>query len=252
MKIHAALLVCLLLAQQLPAQAAEPAKVTPAVSECRWLAGKIEIDGRADDAAWKDAPVLDRFVTGWARPAAAAGRTPTKARLLWNNDGIYFLCEMVDADLYADVKDQDGATWTNDVFELFFKPSVEKRAYYEFEVSANNTVLDMLLPSRGSGGYARWGQAQKFHLKTAVTLDGTLNKWEDKDRGWTAEGLIPWEDFARTGGKPSAGDRWKFTLCRYDYSVEYEQQELTATAPLTRPDFHHYEDYTDLLFVGAK
>ena len=62
----------------------------------------------------------------------------------------------------------------------------------------------------------------------------------------------PWDHrqpFQATGGKPKPGAKWKFALCRYDYSVYLENTELTSTAPLTRPDFHRYEDYGELTFV---
>lgn len=235
------------------AHAAEKAPPPPTPTyECRWTSGPIKIDGQGDDEAWKGAQVIDRFVVGWLPSGVRKGVTSTKARLLWDNDNLYFFCDMEDADLYADVKDQDGETWTNDVFELFFKPAKNKRGYYEFEISANNTILDMFLPSRGSGGYQRWGRDAKFHLKTATALRGTINEWQDTDQGWSVEGLIPWADFAPTGGKPQPGDQWPFTLTRYDYSVAFERPELSATAPLSRPDFHYYEDYTPLRFVGPK
>jgi hypothetical protein len=84
-----------------------------------------------------------------------------------------------------------------------------------------------------------------------VKLDGTLNHWEDKDKGWTVEGRIPWTAFTATGGKPQAGDKWRFSLCRYDYSAVFDQPELSSTSPLTVADFHRYEDFGELAFVGA-
>jgi hypothetical protein len=87
-------------------------------------------------------------------------------------------------------------------------------------------------------------------METAVRLQGTLNKWDDKDIGWTAEGRIPWSAFAPSGGKPKPGDRWRFALCRYDFSVAFDHPELSSTAPLTRSDFHRYEDYGELVFKG--
>ena len=84
----------------------------------------------------------------------------------------------------------------------------------------------------------------------AVRLRGTLNKWEDRDEGWTVEGRIPWKAFAATGGRPAPGAKWKFALCRYDYSVTLEHPETSSTAPLTRMDFHRYEDYGVLTFAG--
>ena len=88
------------------------------------------------------------------------------------------------------------------------------------------------------------------NLATVTQLRGTLNNPQDRDQGWTVEGRIRWRDFTPTGGRPAAGDQWKFALCRYDYSVDFEGPELSCSAPLTRSDFHHFEDYATLQFFG--
>ena len=160
---------------------------------------------------------------------------------------------MEDTDLYADVTEHNGMTWENDVFELFFKPAVDKPGYYEFQVNAAGAVLDMFLPRRGAGGYRRFKSDGDFHVDAKVVLRGTLNDWRDKDQGWSVEGRIPWKDFLRTGGRPAIDERWKFALCRYDYSVDFEGPDLSTCAPLSSlpyPDFHHFEDYAVLKFLG--
>jgi hypothetical protein len=221
----------------------------PAVraAECRWASGPIKLDGVLDEPAWKQAPVLSAFSVYWLGRKA---RTATKARLLWDQDNLYFAAEMEDADLYADVKEYNGITWENDVFELFFKPSPKKLGYYEFQVNALNTHLELFLASRGAGGYRRFAPRPPLGMKSAVKLQGTLNNWHDQDKGWTVEGRIPWSAFGDTGGRPRPGSRWRFALCRYDYSVDFDRPELSSTAPLTLPDFHRYEDYGVLTFVG--
>jgi hypothetical protein len=227
-----------------------PGEATPAVraAECRWRTGPIKIDGAVDEAAWGKAQALTHFPVYWERRQS---KTATKARLLWDDEYLYFAAEMEDADLYADVKEHNGMCWNNDVFELFFKPSAQRLAYYEFQVNALNTQLEMFLPSRGAGGYGRFGPgAKNMGMESAVKLNGTLNDYKDKDRGWTVEGRIPWTAFEPTGGKPAVGDRWRFALCRYDYSVAFESAETSSTAPLTKPDFHRYEDYGELTFRG--
>ncbi len=207
----------------------------------------MTVDGRADEPAWARAAPIESFAPHWlGRPA----RSKTRARLLWDDEALYFFAEMEDADLYADIVERDGMAWLNDVFELFFKPSDRALGYYEFQVNAAGAILDMYLPSRGSGGYARWARAHPFGTGAAVTLRGTLNRAEDDDQGWSAEGRLPWRDFSPTGGRPKAGDVWRFALCRYDYSKAFEQQDLSSCAPLTRPDFHRYEDYARLRFAG--
>jgi hypothetical protein len=210
---------------------------------------RIRLDGVLDETAWDAAQEMTDFAVFWQKRRA---RTKTTARLLWDNKYLYFCADMEDQDLFALTKERNGMTWEDDVFELFFKPSADKLAYYEFQVNALNTQLELFLPSRGAGGYRRFAPLTKLGMESVVKLRGTLNKHDDRDRGWTVEGRIPWTAFKATGGRPAAGDRWKFALCRYDYSAYHDQPDLSSTAPLTVPDFHHYEDYGDLVFVGDK
>jgi hypothetical protein len=230
---------------------AAPDKGPPTAFECRWAEGPVTIDGRADEAAWKNAQLIDHFYVPWTKDARRA-RTATKARLLWDREYLYFYAEMEDTDLYADIKENDGMLWENDVFELFFKPAEDKPGYYELQVNAAGAVLDMFLPRRGAGGYRRFIKDGDFHVEAKVRLEGTLNHWQDKDTGWSVEGRIPWRDFLRSGGGPKPDDTWKFALCRYDYSVDFEGPEQSTCAPLKgpNPDFHHHEDYANLRFVG--
>jgi hypothetical protein len=230
---------------------ARPAEDAPAVrkAECRWATNVIRINGILDDVAWDDAQALRGFGVFWQKRKA---RTATTARLLWDSRYLYFGAEMEDHDLYATVKERNGMTWHDDVFELFFKPDAKKLAYYEFQVNALNTPLELFLPSRGSGGYERFAATTRLGMQSAVRLRGTLNKWDDRDKGWTVEGRIPWTAFKATGGRPKPGAKWRFALCRYDYSVYLDRPELSSTAPLTEPDFHRYEDYGELTFVGPK
>jgi len=44
---------------------------------------------------------------------------------------------------------------------------------------------------------------------------------------------------------------WRFALCRYDYSKNFDAPDLTSCAPLTLPSFHRYEDYCRLKFVTS-
>ena len=100
--------------------------------------------------------------------------------------------------------------------------------------------------------FLKYGRADAFHLETKVALRGTLNARDDTDRGWSVEGRIPWSDFGHTGGRPEAGPQWRFSLCRYDYSLAFGKPELSSSAPLTVADYHRYEDYAPIRFVEAK
>jgi hypothetical protein len=248
------LLACLVslgyaIAQKDKDKAKDEAPAAVRKAECRRAKNPIRVNGVLDEIAWEDAQELKDFAVFWQKRRPA---TRTTARLLWDNSYLYFSAEMEDADLFALTKVHNGMTWEDDVFELFFKPSAKKPAYYEFQVNALNTQLELYLPSRGAGGYRRFAALTKLGTESAVRLNGTLNKYDDKDKGWVVEGRIPWTAFKETGGRPKPGEVWKFALCRYDYSVYLERPELSSTAPLTQPDFHRYEDYSELTFAGAK
>lgn len=231
---------------------APPGNETPVAMEsfeCRWADTPIEIDGKGKDSAWKHAQVIDRFALPWLGKEARPAQAKTRTRLLWDREHLYFLAEMEDRDLFADVTEHDGPAWNNDVFELFFKPAEDRPGYYEFEFNAAGAVLDIFFPRR-EPGKERYFREGEFHIDSRVQLRGTLNQRKDRDRGWTVEGRIPWVDFLRTGGRPGVGERWKFALHRYDYDVQAPKPELSTIAPLSRADFHRYEEYASLAFVG--
>ena len=215
---------------------------------CHWAQGPIVIDGSDDDNAWSNATTINGFrIPGSVTPVP---RTATRARLLWDRLYLYFFAELEDHDLFADITDHDGLTWNNDVFEMFLKPSRVSNGYYEFQVNAAGTEMDMFLPDQKSGGFNTLKSANDFHWKTQVRRNGTLNQRDDRDQSWTVEGRIPWLDFMPTGGRPKLDEVWQLALCRYDYTVG-QKPELSSCAPLTQLDFHRYQDYATLRFASG-
>lgn len=244
-------LVCFLLSTGLNLFAGESGHIRniPTDFECRRATTPIKLDGRAVEPAWTNAVVIETFVAYWTnRPAL----TRTKARLLWDDQYLYFYAEMQDADLLATVRQENGRTWDDDVFELFFRPDETRANYYEFQVNARNTHFNELYPQRGTNAPARNAVGLSFRWKTVVKVAGTLNRREDTDKGWSVEGRIPWSDFARTSSKPKTGDTWRFALCRYDYSKNFTEPDLSSCAPLQELSFHRIQDFCRLRFVSER
>ena len=233
-----------------PSENIAAASATP-VFECRWTDQSIKIDGVADEPAWKNAQVIDHFVIPGKHGKDGKPLEATSARLLWDREYLYYFAEMQDSDIYADVTEHNGLVYTNDAFEVFLKPAEDKTGYYEFEVNPLNTTMELFLPARNSGGYERYRHTTEIEHTTAVKIDGTLNHWQDTDRGWSVEGRIRWRDLATTGGRPTVGETWKFAACRVNIGKGINGQELSSCAPYTRPDYHRYEDYAKLKFVRA-
>jgi hypothetical protein len=223
-------------------QRADTELVTPS-AVCRWTAAPPVLDGKLDDACWQKAAAIDRFASYWTKTPRAG----TTAYLLWADDALYYAATMTDSELRSFGTKRNDSLWDGDVFELFFKPSATEPDYYEFQANPRAFVFEVYWPRRGKD----LGDLTKLPAlgsKAAVLMKGTLDQPGDRDEGWSVEGRIPWSAFAPTGGKPKAGDVWRFALCRYDYGPKGTQPITMSSSPLTQPSFHRHEDYGKLTF----
>src|SRR5262249_27370196 len=142
--------------------------------ECRWARGRIRLDGKLEEKAWDDAVVIKDFVVFWQNRKA---QTKTEARLLWDDRYLYFAADMEDADLFAVGKEHHGMPWYDDLFGVLFKPPVDKGhasplQYCESQATPLNTQVELSLPSRGAGGYGRFGPLTNLGMEPAVRLHG--------------------------------------------------------------------------------
>jgi lysophospholipase L1-like esterase len=218
----------------------------PATAEavCRRAPSPPKIDGKLDDPAWEAAAVIDRFPAFWKSADTGPG---TRARLLWDDDALYFAATMTDAELRSFGTRRNDKLWLGDVFELFLKPSTERPEYYEFQVNPKSVILELPFAHRGED-FDKLAALPPWGLSAVAVYDGTLDQPGDRDRAWSVEGRIPWSAFARTGGRPSPGAAWRFAICRFDYGPEGTEPVLMSSAPLRRPSFHRFEDYGVLRF----
>ncbi len=206
------------------------------------------LDGRLDDPCWAEARVIDKFPSFWLGKASGTG---TKARLVWDDEALYFAAEMTDKEIRSFGTKRNDTLWKGDVFELFFKPKADSPAYYEFQINPRSVILELAFPKRGYP-FGELAARPPMGMQGVAKVDGTGDTTGDVDRSWTVEGKIPWTIFAPTGGRPRPGDTWSFALCRFDYGLDSTTPILMSSAPLTRADFHRYEDYGRLVFEGPK
>lgn len=247
-RMFGVVLGCLLVAGCMPKQPAtggggRQARIFP----CRRAVGKIAIDGKLNEPAWDRALAIDDFRIP---PDGAKPRHPSSAQFLWDDECLYLGVVMEDFDLLALKKERDSWLWEDDVCELFLKPSDVEPVYFEIEINPLGAILDLLIGRRLAAGHLDRWKDWNPDIRVAVAVSGTINNWKDRDKGWIVEAAIPWTAFTGAAPKPQLGDRWRFAVCRYDYSVYLEAgQELTSSARLSVLDFHHFEDYDFLEFA---
>ena len=133
---------------------------------------------------------------------------------------------------------------------MFIKPRADRHNYYELEVSPKGTIFDLAYARRRSRG-DHVSSKFNFDAKVATKVDGTINDPTDSDKGWVVEGRVPISDFKVLQRPPKSGDQWVVNICRYDYSVDLDHQELSTWSPheLYALGFHRLEDYGILTFA---
>jgi hypothetical protein len=86
--------------------------------------------------------------------------------------------------------------------------------YYEIQISPQNLVFDSQFDGynqpktepNGPYGHQEWSA----NLQSAVSVDGTIDKSDDQDRGYTVEALIPWKSFSKAANlPPELGSSWR-------------------------------------------
>lgn len=180
------------------------------------------IDGVLQESSWRQVPWTEDFVDieGDLKPAPVFR---TRAKMLWDDDYFYIAAELQDPDVWATLTQRDTIIFYDNDFEVFIDPDGDTHQYYELEINALNTVWDLLLikPYRDGGPAVHaWDIAG---LKTAVSIQGTLNDPSDTDQGWTVEMALPWQILKECAHKetpPKFGDHWCVNFSRVQWQLQ--------------------------------
>jgi hypothetical protein len=182
---------------------------------------KINIDGKLDEAAWKAAASTGPFVDVGTGSPNTTFPVNGSAKLAWDDANLYAAFEVQDPDVIGGFpKDaKNPHLWTKDTVEIMIDPDGDgdNIDYYEIQVNPQNLVFDTQYddyntpktePS-GPFGHQEWSAK----LKSAVVVDGTLDKSTDKDKGYTVEIAIPWTSFIKAKNHPpNGGDAWRMNF----------------------------------------
>ncbi|MGE5621045.1 MAG: carbohydrate-binding family 9-like protein [archaeon] len=213
-----------------------PIKFAPPVYICYHAGSAINIDGRLNEASWLKAPWTENFVD----IKGSSGSTPwyrTRAKMLWDDNNLYVAAELQEINISATMKEHDTPLYLNNNFEIFIDPDGDTHNYAEIELNALNTTWDLLLlkPYRDIklASLSSW---EVKGLKTAVSLNGTLNNPSDEDSSWVIEAAIPLKTFkelANSNFPPKDGNQWRVNFSRVEWGTEENQgqNESSANSP---------------------
>jgi hypothetical protein len=211
------------------------------VYEVARVTSSINIDGKLDEKAWADAPLVGTFVNN---RDGSRSELQTEARVLYDERFIYFAFRVVDQNVWATMKRRDEHLWLEEVVEVFLQANPSIPNYIELEVNPLGTMLDIyLIDRRKPLHYESWNSE---HLRWAVQVEGTVDG-QDGDRGWSCELALPFEDIASaTHVPPQPGDRWRMNLYRVEQKPKVAE---LAWSPTLQDDFHVLPRLGEIVFT---
>ncbi len=221
------------------------------------------VDGDLTRPAWAGAAWTPRFAQAeTGRQASLA----TRAALLWDDAALYVAFDVEERDVWNTGQDRTALLWEENAVGVSI---AGPGAWYELSVSAANRTSELFfiwkdaycrggrydtpefdLATRcpmvfgGDAGPAhprgmRWGflDWRLPGLRTAVRVDGTMDRRHDIDRGWAVEVALPWSGLARLAaspGPPRDGECWPINLTRTQ--IIDQRAQRYAVAWLAYPD----------------
>ncbi len=210
-------------------------KVAAPVARKSYVARKVakgpKIDGKLDDAVWHDAPSTGPFTNTMS---GAAADQKTEAKLLRDSKFLYVAFDNQDSDIWATLGKRDDKLWTQEADELMIDADGNGKTYVELQFAPNGKHLRHVpahtasTRTRSTPRPSRYSWNSK--LQAEVAVDGTLNKRDDQDKGWTVEMAIPLEDVKGLDKgstlklPPSVGDKWRINMFRMDMPQGKPQQ----------------------------
>ncbi len=217
--------------------------------------GAINTDGRLDEPAWQNAARTGALVSTMSGDPASGTDAHALARMLWDDQNLYFAFEVQDENLVDPSTQRDDHLWEHDAVEVMIDPDGDGQNYFEFQVSPKNTRFDTRydrarVPSTPTPGHIDFNP----ETRSGVVLGspGTIGNPDDNDTGYTVEFAIPWSAISQglAHNPPQAGDNIRLNLFVMDEAKQGGHRFAAWSAPRSG-DFHALERFGRVSLVAA-
>jgi len=234
----------LLLAALLIAPVTSPQAFPPRYEIYR-AAGRITIDGKLDEKAWRHAPPAGDFHFNWW---TAGEKEQTVAKILWDSKNLYVGYRCADKHIAAEVLKRHGPVSLDDSVEIFISPNPAKpRNYYGFEMNVIGTMLNFIRADWYQGPF----NSEPEGVRLATSHQSTRAKMNSpQDDYWILEIAIPFSNFEKDAAHtpPRDGDVWRLNLNRAGGKTN-AQYSTWAPVKTEKPNFHVPEAFGEARFV---
>ncbi len=201
------------------------------VYQCYRTINNVVVDGDVYDNVWKSVPWSD-FFNDIEHPQKPQPYLQTRMKMLWDNNYLYIAAEIEEDNIWATLNNHDQIIYRDNDFEVFIDPDGDGLNYFEIEINAFETILDLFLPKPyDDNGHPDllWNAEG---LKKAVKCYGTINDTTIKDTKWTVELAIPWtcyKDKDSLVKRPDNNDSWRINFSRVQWEAQYYNGKYNKT-----------------------
>ena len=195
-------------------------QVDPKVYAAQKITDKITIDGKME-SIWDAVSWSSEFVD-IEGDKKAKPKYQTQFKMLWDENNLYIYAKLQEPHIWGSIKQQDAIIYHDNDFEVFLKPKPNSPLYYEIEINALNTIMDLMMPKP----YRFGGQAimhwDTKNIQSAIHVEGTLNNATDTDKYWAVEMAIPFSSIGNFGGSPTpkVNSYWHINFSRVQWQHE--------------------------------
>jgi len=222
---HLSTLVLLLaVAQPLLAADSFPINVYP----CPRAESAPVLDGKLDDAVWRQAPLVSGFTL---YENGLPANPQTSFRVLWDDRCLYFgvRCDepLIEKVIAVREAHDEHAVFRSETVEVFVDPEHTHERYYQIALNIAGSLYD------GEGVVVTWDS------------DAQLKTCSDAD-GWSAEIAVPWQPMK---AKPKAGKVVGFNISRGRNVGEPAYSDWVRVDPSL--GFHDVARFAHLVLSGT-
>lgn len=208
-------------------QQVEALQTDPNIYAAQKISQHIEIDGKME-SIWDTVPWSSEFmdIEGLHN---AKPQYQTQFKMLWDEAYLYIYAKLVEPHIWGTLNQHDAIIYHDNDFEVFIKPKLATSSYFEIEINALNTIMDLMMvkPYRfGGQAIMHWDTK---NIKSAVHVEGTLNSPKDTDKYWAVEMAIPFTSIANFGSNatPRLNDYWRINFSRVQWQHDVHEGKYT-------------------------
>ena len=142
--------------------------------------------------------------------------------------------------------DQGKAFGTGDAVAIYLKPANSPR-YWELYGTPNGKITSFFVPTRGYPANPD-DTVVMPGMKAVAKVQGTINNYSNKDKGWTIEFAIPLKQLKKAGADFKPGAAWTLLIARinYNYNAKDADPQYSTCPEFPSSSFNHIEYFADI------